>query len=94
MCIKKGDKSRMTNKKIEVYEKRRNRWLALKFTIALLLAGLTAMWSIPYAFSVRGYFAVGGEYFLIMEMAALPWIFQGLMEMLMESIYMYTNRDD
>ncbi len=48
--------------------------LCLKAAVSAVLGLAAARWGIPYGFAQRGYHAVGGEYFLILAAAALPFL--------------------
>lgn len=65
-----------------------------QLAMSIMLAGLTAWWIIPYAYATRGYFAIGGEYCLIIEMGALPWLIKGVRTTLMESIFTDNDKEN
>lgn len=48
------------------------------FLVSALIGGVlgiaAAWWGIPYAYAERGYFAVGGEWLLILAAAFLPFL--------------------
>ncbi len=49
--------------------------LCFKAAISVILGFSAAVWGIPYGYAQRGYFAIGGEYLLILAAAALPSFF-------------------
>lgn len=38
----------------------------IKITVSIIVAFLMALWAIPFAYAERGYYAVGGEWILIL----------------------------
>ncbi len=55
---------------------KQNKWkrLCFKAAISVILGFSAAQWGIPYGFAQRGYFAIGGEYLLILIAAVLPFL--------------------
>jgi len=49
--------------------------LCFKTAISVILGFSAAIWGISYGYAQRGYFAIGGEYLLILIAAALPSFF-------------------